>query len=288
MSAPARILDSHFHIFRAADVPDAGLTSAPRLRRDFSFSDYQSAWDGLPVEGGVMVQVRDEADGVAEAGEIAREAQAAGGIAAMVGGNLVEEAGRRAELDTLRAIPLVRGIRRGTQFHPDPLYLARPEMIAGFRRVAELGLVPEVCVKHFQLDGVIALAQALPETTIVLDHLGKPELVAADQPEWRRKMAELARYPGVVVKVSVVLHQPDDPPLPREPVRPIVRQVVELFGWDRVLFGSNWPVSTLVVGYREWVDLLLDAFSDATGDELDRLFYRNAARVWGLASGHIA
>ena len=283
--SPARILDSHFHVFHAVDVPDAGLTSAPRLRRDFSIADYRAAWDGLPVEGGVMVQVRDEADGVAEAGEIARVAQAEPTIAAMVGGNVVEDAGRRAELDTLRANPLVRGIRRGTQFHPDPLYLARPETIAGFRRVAELGLVPEVCVKHFQLDGVIALARALPETTIVLDHLGKPELVAEEQPEWRRKMAELARHPGVVVKVSVILHQPDDPPLPREAVRPIVRQVIELFGWDRVLFGSNWPVSTLVVGYREWVDLLLDAFSDAADDELDRLFYRNAARVWGAASG---
>ena len=277
---PKRILDSHFHIFRAAEVPDAGLTSAPKLRRDFAFADYRAAWDGLPVVGGVMVQVRDEADGLAEAADIAREAAGESGIAAMVGGNPVEESGRRAELDTLRANPLVRGIRRGTQFHPDPLYLARPELIAGFRRVAELGLVPEVCVKHFQLDGVIALADALPDTTLVLDHLGKPELVAGDQPQWRRRMAELARHPGVVVKVSVILQQPDDPPLPREAVRPIVRQVVELFGWDRVLFGSNWPVSTLVVGYRDWVELLLDAFSDATDDELDRLFYRNAARVW--------
>ena len=261
-------------------MPDAGLTAAPRLRRDFDLADYREAWDGLPVEGGVMVQVRDESDGLAEAKWVAGAAQAAAGIRALVGGNPVEDPGRRAELDVLRAIPLVRGVRRGTQFHPDQLYLARPEMLEGFRRVAELGLVPEVCVKHFQLDGVIALAEALPETTIVLDHLGKPEMVPADQPDWRRRMAQLARHPGVMVKISVVLQQPDEPPLQREAVRPIVRQVVELFGWDRVLFGSNWPVSTLVVGYRDWVELLLDAFSDATDDELDRLFYRNAARVW--------
>ena len=69
-------------------------------------------------------------------------------------------------------------------------------------------------------------------------------------------------------------------PMTDQEVEAKFRQAVELFGWDRVLFGSNWPVSTLVVGYRDWVELLLDAFSDATDDELDRLFYRNAARVW--------
>jgi L-fuconolactonase len=230
-----------------------------------------------------MVQVRNEADGLAEAERIAGIARTTTGIKAMVGGNVAEDPGRRAELDALHAIPLVRGIRRGTQFHPDPLYLARPEMIDGFRKVAELGLVPEVCVKHFQLEGVIALAKALPEARIVLDHLGKPEMITTPQPEWRAKMAELARYPGVAVKVSVVLQQPDDPPLSREAVGPIVREVVELFGWDRVVFGSNWPVSTLLIGYREWVELLVNAFPDATEDELDRLFYRNAARTWGVA-----
>ena len=277
---PERIFDSHFHIFTRADVPQAGLLAAAALQHDFNWSDFEAAWDGLPVRSGVMVQVRNEADGRAEAEVISGVASAVSGLAAMVAGNVVEDPAARADLDRMSQIGLVRGIRRGTQFHRDPLYLARPEVVAGFRRVVELGLVPEVCVKHFQLDGVIALAEALGDTPLVIDHLGKPEMALPVDPAWRARMADLARHPGVVVKASVVLQQPDDPPLNREAAGRMVREVVELFGWDRVLFGSNWPVATVLISYREWVELLLEVLSDASDDELDRFFYRNAERTW--------
>lgn len=282
MGSPTRIADSHFHIFQRAQVPREGLLAAPAVQRDFGWTDYEAAWAGLPLERAVMVQVRDEADGLAEAGAIATVARTQPRLAAMVAGNLVEEPARRNELDQLRAHTLVRGVRRGTQFHPDPLYLGQPAVVDGFRKVAELGLVPEVCVKHFQLGGVIALAEQLPNTTIVVDHLGKPDMVAAEQPAWRAAMRALAQHANVVVKVSVVVQQPDDPPLLEDAAAAVVQQVVELFGWDRVLFGSNWPVCNIVTGLREWVQLVVDALPHAGPDEIDRLFYANAVRVWAL------
>lgn len=282
MSAPTRIADSHFHLFDRREVPQAGLLAAAAVQRDFLWSDYEAAWQGLPLTRAVMVQVRDEADGLAEAALISSVAGVEPRLAGMVAGNLVEQAERREELDGLRRFSLVRGVRRGTQFHPDPLYLAETAMVEGFRRVADIGLVPEVCVKHFQLDGVIALASHLPQTTIVLDHLGKPDMIEGDQPGWRERMSELAQHPNVVVKLSVVVQQPDDPPLVAAAVGPLVNQVVQMFGWDRVMYGSNWPVCLIVTNLREWIRLLLDAFPNASDDELDRLFYRNAARVWQL------
>ncbi len=279
---PKRIADSHFHLFRRAQVPQSGLLAAAAVQKDFLWADYEAAWAGLPLERAVMVQVRDEGEGLAEAEFISAIAAEQPRLAGMVAGNLAEHADRRPELESLRKFPLVRGIRRGTQFHPDPLYLAEPAMVEGFRRAADLGLVPEVCVKHFQLDGVIALARRLPDTTIVLDHLGKPDMIVEPQPGWLAKMVELAQHPNVVVKVSPVVQQPDDPALKGEAVGPIVRQVVDLFGWDRVMFGSNWPVCQIISDLREWISLVLDALPAATEDELDRLFYRNAVRVWKL------
>ncbi|GAC1656019.1 MAG: amidohydrolase [Candidatus Dormibacteraceae bacterium] len=278
-----RILDSHFHLFREFEVPATGIMAAPVLRRDFSWADYEAAWGGLPVDRAIMVQVRVEAEGLAESEDIARVAASEPRLAGMVAGNLLEEPPRRPELAGLAANPMVRGVRRVTQFHPDPTYLARPEMVSGFRELARLGLAGEVCVKHFQLDGVIELAAALPELSLVLDHLGKPDMITADQPDWRRRMARLAEFPNVVVKVSPVVQQPDDPRLPAAAVGPIVRHVVQEFGWDRVLFASNWPVATVITGFGEWVDLVVGALPGASDDELDRLFYRNAARVWRLA-----
>ena len=282
-AAPRRILDSHFHLFRRADVPQAGLLAAGALQRDFHWDDFEAAWDGLPVASALLVQVRPEADGLAEAEVIGSVARSVGRLAGMVAGNVVEDVGTRDELRALAALGHVRGIRRGTQFHPDPLYLGRPEVVTGFREVVELGLVPEVCVKHFQLDGVIALAEALGDTPLVVDHLGKPEMVLPIDGTWRERMARLAEHPGVVVKASVVVQQPDDPPLDRAAAGTVVREVIDIFGWDRVLFGSNWPVSTVLISYRDWVELLMDVLQGAGEDELDRFFYRNAARTWRLA-----
>jgi L-fuconolactonase len=259
------------------------LTGARVLQRDFGWEDFEAAWDGLPVVAGVMVQVRDEADGLEEAAEMTRIAASEPRLAAMVAGNVVEDQARRGELDRLAALPLVRGIRRGTQFHPDPMYLARPEIVAGYRRAGELGLAAEICVKWFQLEAAVAFAEALPDLTVVLDHLGKPDMTRVEQPEWRRWMERLARLPNVVVKASVVVQQPQDPPLDRDAAAAIVAETVALFGWDRVLFASNWPVSTIVVGYRDWVDTLADALGGASDEQLDRVFALNAARVWRLA-----
>ena len=279
---PPRIIDSHFHLFRRADTPQSGLTAARVLQRDFRWEDFEAAWDGLPVDAGVMVQVRDEADGLEEAAEMTRIAAAEARLAAMVAGNLVEDPARRAELDPLAAMPLVRGIRRGTQFHPDPMYLARPEIIAGYQRAGELGLAAEICVKWFQLEAAVAFAEALPDLTVVLDHLGKPDMTRDEQPEWRRWMERLAGLPNVVVKASVVVQQPDDPPLDRDAAAAIVAETVALFGWDRVLFASNWPVSTIVIGYRDWVETVLDALDGGSSEQLDRFFALNADRVWRL------
>ncbi len=279
---PASIVDSHFHLFRRADVPNAGLLAAQALQRDFLWPDFEAAWHGLPVKGGLMVQVRDESEGVAEAGFVTSIAIPEPRLRGLVAGNLLEDPARRGELATLREVRLVRGIRRGTQFHPDPGYLARPPMIEGFRELGRLGLVGEVCVKHFQLEGVVELAKECRETTIVLDHLGKPEVGRQPQPVWEAELAELAERPNVRCKVSVVVQTPDDPPLDPAAMAPLIKHAVRVFGWERVIFGSNWPVSTTVIGYRDWLDLVLESVPPGRPAQLDALFAGNAVRTWRL------
>lgn len=272
MKLPARIFDSHFHIYRADEVPADGLMSAAALRRNYSWTDFQQAWDGLPVEAAAFVQVRPEEEGVAEA-------QTISGPQAIVAGCVLEDPLRRVDLEELVRLPLVRAVRRGTQFHPDPLYLARPEMIAGYRRAAELGLRGQVCVKHFQLEAVHRLASALPGLTVILDHLGKPPLSEPIPAAWREWMRRLAQLPNVYVKVAPSPQSPGDPPLDPARAAEVVAEAVAVFGFNRCLFGSNWPVSTLLCGYRGWVELVCEAVPSAGDGELDALFFRTAAAL---------
>jgi predicted TIM-barrel fold metal-dependent hydrolase len=272
---PARIFDAHFHLYRAAEVPAEGLMSAPWLRRDFGWNDYRQAWEGLDVEGAAFVQVRPEEDGLAEA--IAISGQGPQGI---VAGCVLEDPEQRGQLDRLARLPLVRGVRRGTQFHPDPLYLAHPEMIDGYRRAAELGLLGQVCVKHFQLEAVHRLASALPELMVILDHLGKPPLSEPAPAPWAEWMGRLSSLPNVYVKVAPSPQSAESPPLDRACAASVVAEVVALFGYDRCLYGSNWPVSTLLCGYREWVELVCAALPAASAAELDALFFRTGAGLF--------
>ena len=159
---------------------------------------------------------------------------------------------------------------------------ARPDFIAGARLVGDAGYVLDVCVKAHQLEGVIQLGEACPDTRIVLNHMGKPDLEAEDNSSWLRDMKRLGAEPNVSCKVSVVVHTNRDPKLTRALAEPIVAGTIEAFGWDRVLFGSNWPVALAVIDYGRWVEMLHAILARESEADLSRLFVRNARRIYRL------
>jgi L-fuconolactonase len=275
---PAAIVDSHFHLWRRDAVGAAGILAAPYLRRDYLWDDYGAATSGLPVEQSVFCHVNDFVDGNLEVEFASRVARAHPSLEGMVAWAQIESVDLEQQLDRL-AGPFVRGVRRSTQYEADPRFCTRPAFVTGARRLGERRLVCELCVRGEQVLGVVELAGACPETTIVLDHLGKPNM-AAPEPGWRQGIAELGKCPNVSCKVSVVVHTADDPRLDRRLAEPVVGEVIESFGWDRVLFGSNWPVATAVIDYREWIEVLEQVLAGSSADQLQRLFTLNARRVY--------
>ncbi len=276
-----RLVDSHFHIFRRAQTAAAGILAAPYLQRDFFWADYLEATAEVDLEGSVMVQVSDFTDPLPEACWVSEVAATCSGPAAMVAYAQLESEFAAEQIAALGALPLVRGVRRNTQHEADPLFCARPDYIDGARLLGEVGLVCDVCVKARQLEGVAELAEACPQTTIVLNHFGKPD-VTGDLSAWRESMGRLGRLPNVSCKVSVVVHSDSDPRLTDSLAEPLVRGTIEAFGWDRVLFGSNWPVATAVIGYREWVEMLDRLLAGEPSGNLRKLYAGNAQRIYRL------
>lgn len=280
MPLPAELIDSHHHLWRRPEAPFTGILGAPYLDRDFSFPDLEQAADGLPLRGTVFVQVRDDLEEVDYVESVARDHP---GLRAMIAFAPLEDPGVGAWLDRLGARSLVRGVRRNTQWEADPAFVLQPSFVAGGRLLGERGLLCELCVKHEQLAAVAPFARECPETRIVLEHLGKPDVTGPPPAAWLREVEELARVPNVVCKVSVVVHGGEDPALRSDVIAPFVRHAVDCFGWDRVLFGSNWPVSTAVVAYRPWVEMVAEILSGAAPAQLDDLFAGNARRLYGLS-----
>jgi len=278
------MIDTHFHCWRRADVNQAGILAAPYLQHDFSFADLEAAWEGLPVEGAVEVQVNDFTDGTVEARYVEAVAQRHPKLRAHVAWARLESPGVAAELDALQRIRLVRGVRRTCQIESAPDFCAHPDYVRGVRLLGERGLLCEICVRLEQVRSVPRLAREAPETQVVLQHMGKPDVTKAPPAYWMRAVEELGKLENVTCKLSVAVHSESDPPYDPDRLAPFVEHLVDCFGWDRLQFGSNWPVSTSVIGYRDWVETLREILGAHGGDHsrLERVFGENARLLYRL------
>ncbi len=272
------MVDSHFHLWRRAEAKQSGILASPYLQRDASWGDFIAAWGGLPVAQAVNIQVNDFCDGAVEAASVGEAAGRDSRLAGMIAWARLEARELPVELEALGRLPHVRGVRRTCQFEDDPAFCASPDYVRGVRLLGEHHLICEICVRHEQIRALPRLARAVAGTTlIVLEHMGKPDHSQPPSAVWLRAIEELAALPNVVAKLSPVVHSDRDPPYSPASVAPFALHLAECFGPDRILFGSNWPVSTAVVGYREWVDILIGLI----GRDV-RFWSDNARRVYGL------
>jgi L-fuconolactonase len=278
-SIPA-LIDSHHHLWRRRDLVPRGILAAGYLDRDVLWADLWRVADGLDLRATVVVQVRDDLEEVGFVEEVAAEHPR---LAAMVPWAPLEREDAAAVLERLRRRPLVRGVRRSTQEEPDPEFILRPGYVAGVRRLGEVGLLCELCVRHEQLGAVPRLADACPETTIVVQHLGKPNMAGAPPARWLRWIEELGARPNVWIKLSPVVHTAEDRAFTAEVQAPFIRHALACFGPDRAVFGSNWPVSEAVVGYRAWAEMVATAVQEAGPSMVEAVFAGNAGRLYGIA-----
>jgi L-fuconolactonase len=271
------LFDAHHHLWRRAETPRAGILGEPYLDRDFGWEDFTRAASRCDIDGTCLVEATGQPDEVALAEETSKQDSRLG---AMVAFAPVEAPGLGQFLEDLSRHRIVRGVRRSTQNEPDPEFILRPEFVTGGRLVGSTGLLFELCVRFGQIAAVPRFARACPETAIVVQHLGKPDVSAAPDPGWLRAIDELGAHPNVQLKVSPVVHTAHDPWLTPEAQRPFIRHAVTSFGWDRVLFGSNWPVATAVTTYDGWVGIVAESLADASAAQLNALFHGNGRRLY--------
>ncbi len=193
-----------------------------------------------------------------------------------------EKAGFRKYLEQLAAYPKLKGIRRVLHTQPDELIL-HPTLIENIKSLAADNLSFDLCVLAHQLPLAIKLIEACSQVSFVLDHCGNPPLKTPDKlKSWSESITEISRFPQVVCKISGLVTNADASTWTPEDLRPAVDHVIERFTWDRVIFGSDWPVCTLAASFHQWLEALLFLTRDASAEEREKLFYRNALRVYRL------
>jgi L-fuconolactonase len=137
------------------------------------------------------------------------------------------------------------GIRHPVLVEPDPDWLARPAVLRGLAAVAAAGLAFDVVGQPRHLAGAVSAAQATPQLTLVLDHFGNPDVEAGADEDWARAFRAFAALPNTVAKFSGILGDP----VPAADLQPFCDLALDGFGPRRLMFGSDWPVSTMTIGY---------------------------------------
>lgn len=279
-----RVLDGHLHLWDPAVLDYEWLEG--RLLRSFGPTELGEALAGAPEADYGFVFVQAECAPEQTLAEVDWVASLDVPVRGIVSRAPLEDPGETAALlGELAKRPRVVGVRRLLQSEPDA-FAAASGFRASARLVAEAGLTFDACVRWTQLPAVGALADAVPELTIVLDHLGKPEVGSTDAPApadgtpWSAVLRELAQHPNVVCKLSG---------LPAESagewdaaqLRPFLDVALDAFGPDRLLFGGDWPVSAPL---GRWVDAVASWLDDRVGapGRADVLA-ANAERVYRLA-----
>ena len=150
------------------------------------------------------------------------------------------------------------------------------------RKVAKHELYFDICTFHPQLPAAIQLVGQVPEMSFVLDHIGKPNIKDKLQEPWKAQLRELAALPNVVCKVSGMVTEADWTTWKAEDLRPYLEHVIACFGFDRLMFGSDWPVSTLASSYQRWLEVVQEAVKGASAAEQRQLFWDTATRFYRL------
>jgi L-fuconolactonase len=193
----------------------------------------------------------------------------------------------RSFLDALVALnplgrTLIKGVRRLIQSEPDPAFCIHPSFVRGVQILGEYGLSFDVCVYYPQMASAVELVRRCPNTSFILDHIGKPAIKERILDPWRAQIEEFASLPNVICKVSGAATEADHERWTIDDVKPYVEHVLESFGEDRVAYGGDWPVVLNASSYARWVETLDTLTAHLSAEAKRKLWNENARRFYRL------
>lgn len=275
------IVDTHQHLWDLRHFRLPWLKDLPALNRSYLVSDYLEASKRANVVKSVYLEVDvEESQQLDEARTILKLADDPGNpMEGVVVSGRPERKEFRQYLDQIAGHKKLKGVRR--VLHTQPNEVSQSALFAeNVRSLPQYGLSYDLCYRADQLPVAMELVKKCPGVQFILDHCGVPNVSNKALDPWRGYVKQLAGFPNVVCKVSGIIASADPRNWKTDDLRPFVERVIESFGWDRVMWGSDWPVCTLTATYQQWVDAALAITKNANPADREKLFAKNAERVY--------
>ncbi|MES1260542.1 MAG: amidohydrolase family protein [Acidobacteriota bacterium] len=273
-------IDAHQHFWDIARLDYPWMPPGESvLRRNYLPHDLTPVLDRHHFDGTVVVQASVTLAETWWLLELARENEAIRGVVAWVD---LTDPRVGSTLDRCQQDPKFKGVRHIVHDEPDLRWLLRDDVIGGLRELARRGIPYDLLLRPPHLALIPELADRVPDLRFVIDHIAKP-LIADHQTEpWAEDMERVSKIPGMHCKLSGMITEADHQNWRADDLRPYVQHVLKLFGPDRLMFGSDWPVCLLAGSWKK----VLAAFTQACGPlpnvEREKILGETATKFYNL------
>jgi L-fuconolactonase len=274
------MIDAHFHAWRLARGDYGWLT--PQLgviHRDVEVAHWRALAAPLGVRGGVLVQAAPTA---AETEFLLALAAPEPDVLAVVGWTDLAAGDAANQVAALARHEKLKGLRPMLQDIADPDWILRPELAPALAAMASEGLVFDALVRSVHLPRVRELARRHPGLRIVIDHGAKPDIARGEWQPWAGEMERIAAETGAFCKLSGLLTEAGARAAQPQAVLPWMQHLLRVFGPQRLLWGSDWPVLELAGGYAQWFQMCRELAGDLKASEREAVFGGNARQVYRL------
>jgi L-fuconolactonase len=278
-------IDAHHHVWDPAGADYPWMTDdLAVIRRRFDAGDLRAVTGPAGVTGTVLVQTRSSLDESREFLALAEDTDLILGVVAWVD---LTSASVDADIRALKDGPGGRflvGIRHQVHDEPDPDWLLRADVARGLDAVAGHDLAYDLLLRPRELPAAIRAVERLPGLRFVLDHIAKPPIASGGWEPWASGIAALAAAsPACRVKLSGMVTEADWAGWTPDDLAPFVRHVIDCFGAERAMIGSDWPVCLLAAPYQRVMDTARDLIAHLPADQQEHILWRSAVEAYRLS-----
>jgi len=273
-------IDAHQHFWRLERGDYGWLTpDLAAIYRDFMPADLAPLLVSQRIDRTILIQAAPSA---AETAFLLELAGTVPFVAGVVGWTELDVPDAAEAIARLAGHHLLVGLRPMLQDLPEPDWILRPDLAPAIRAMIAHGLRLDALVKPQHLPFLGEFLRRWPDLPVVIDHGAKPAIADGGLAAWRGAMAPIARASGVCCKLSGLLTEAG-PDWRRQNLRPYLDALLDMFGPDRLMWGSDWPVLTLAGAYNEWASLCADWASSLDASAQAAIFGGTAARFYGVS-----
>jgi L-fuconolactonase len=274
-----KIIDAHQHFWKYDPVNYSWINNDMQvIRKDFLPADLEVELNENKVQGCIAVQAdqtEDETDGLIV---LAAKNDFIEGIVGWIDlrSDKIEE-----RLQHYRQFPKMKGFRHVLQGE-ERSFMLQKDFLNGISKLDEYGFAYDILIFPHHLEAALQLVEQFPHQRFVIDHVAKPNIKDGKINEWKAGIEKLARHPYVFCKISGMVTEADWHNWTAEQLKPYIDVVMENFGIDRIMFGSDWPVCLVASSYSKWLQTVQDYFESFSKEEQEKVFSGNAIKFYNL------